>query len=372
MIIWNIQGFYPFSSHQKIISMSSIDTDGQIVFVVGNSRSGTTLMGSILGNGPDVFTFEELHFFDHLRSSVVKHSGGLSISEASNLAARLFAIQASDFLTPQDPALFSQEAQQVAVQPKGTTEDNALMPAEVFRRFLSFKSHQNGKSIPCEQTPQNVFHIQELLDLYPNCRIVNMVRDPRDVLLSQKYKWRIRSLGADNIPRFEALRSWANYHSVVISKLWNASIQAAHRFEDHARVRTVRFEDLVLSPEAVLESVCDFAGVRYVPEMLNVSQSEGGVSSHKKISPSARGIDSGVVSKWKRGGLLPAEIFVCQAVTRQNMAQHGYSFFEVNAVTKGLAAVLLLSLPFKLSLAILFNLKRMGNWRETLKKRLFS
>jgi len=329
-------------------------------------------MGSILGNGPDVFTFEELHFFDHLRSAVVKHSGGLSGSEASTLAARLFAIQASDFLTPQDPALFSKEADQVVTQLKDMTGDSRPMPAEVFSCFLSFKSHQNGKSVPCEQTPQNVFHIQELLEAYPNCRIVNMVRDPRDVLLSQKYKWRIRALGATNIPRFEALRSWANYHSAVISKLWNASIQAAQRFEDHPRVRTVRFEDLVLNAESVLESVCDFAGVRYVPEMLNVSQSEGGVSSHKKISPSARGIDSGVVSKWKRGGLLPAEIFVCQRVTRQNMAQYGYSLADVNAVNKGLSAVLLLSLPFKLSLAILLNLKRMGNWRETLKKRLFS
>lgn len=350
--------------------MSSIDTDGPIVFVVGNSRSGTTLMGSILGNGPDVFTFEELHFFDHLRPSVVKHSGGLSSREASNLAARLFAIQASDFLTPQDPALFAQDAQQVIAQ--HTSGGDGLMPAEVFSRFLAFKSHQNEKSIPCEQTPQNVFYIQELLDTYPNCRIVNMVRDPRDVLLSQKYKWRIRALGAANIPRFEALRAWANYHSVVISKLWNASIQVAHRFENHARVRTVRFEDLVMSPESVLESVCDFAGVRYVPEMLNVSQSEGGVSSHKKISPSARGIDSGVVSKWKRGGLLPAEIFVCQAVTRRNMAQYGYSLSDVDAISKGLSVLLLLSLPLKLSLAILLNLKRMGNWKETIKQRLFS
>lgn len=46
-----------------------------------------------------------------------------------------------------------------------------------------------------------------------------MVRDPRDVLLSQKYKWKIRFLGANNIPYREVLRCWANYHPIAIAKL---------------------------------------------------------------------------------------------------------------------------------------------------------
>ena len=33
------------------------------IFIVGSSRSGTTMMGRILGNHSDVFTFKELHFF---------------------------------------------------------------------------------------------------------------------------------------------------------------------------------------------------------------------------------------------------------------------------------------------------------------------
>lgn len=36
----------------------------KIIFVVGNSRSGTTMMGRILGNHSKVHTFGELHFFE--------------------------------------------------------------------------------------------------------------------------------------------------------------------------------------------------------------------------------------------------------------------------------------------------------------------
>ena len=36
------------------------------IFIVGSSRSGTTMMGRVLGNHPSVFTFKELHFFGTL------------------------------------------------------------------------------------------------------------------------------------------------------------------------------------------------------------------------------------------------------------------------------------------------------------------
>ena len=45
--------------------------DTKQIFVVGSSRSGTTMMGRILGSHTDIFTFNELHFFGTIWS---KHS----------------------------------------------------------------------------------------------------------------------------------------------------------------------------------------------------------------------------------------------------------------------------------------------------------
>jgi len=36
------------------------------IFIVGNSRSGTTMLARILGNHDNVFTFHEIHFFEQL------------------------------------------------------------------------------------------------------------------------------------------------------------------------------------------------------------------------------------------------------------------------------------------------------------------
>ena len=38
-------------------------TKSRQIFIVGSSRSGTTMMGRILANHKDIFTFKELHFF---------------------------------------------------------------------------------------------------------------------------------------------------------------------------------------------------------------------------------------------------------------------------------------------------------------------
>ena len=39
-------------------------TKARQIFIVGSSRSGTTMMGRILSNHKDVFTFKELHFLE--------------------------------------------------------------------------------------------------------------------------------------------------------------------------------------------------------------------------------------------------------------------------------------------------------------------
>ncbi|MEL6495197.1 MAG: sulfotransferase [Cyanobacteria bacterium J06623_7] len=334
------------------------------IFIVGNSRSGTTLMGSILGLNSEVFTFEELHFFGTLWSQSDRHNK-LTPDRAETLAAKLLAIQDEDVISHKDPKLFAEEAKNLVSK----IELPSYTATDILAAFLNYTAHKNGKNIPCEQTPRNVLYIAELLELYPHCHIINMVRDPRDVLLSQKYKWKIRFLGASNIPLREAIRAWTNYHAITISKLWNVSINNAMKYQDRDRLMTVRFEDLITQPEPIIRRVCDFTGLEFTPAMLQVSQSEGGVSSHKKIAPGQKGIDSKATGKWKQGGLSKTEVYLCQQITQANMRQHNYTIESIKANP---VRVILswLFLPIKLALAVMFNLKRMKNIVEEIKKRL--
>ncbi|GAB4529417.1 MAG: sulfotransferase [Pleurocapsa sp.] len=334
------------------------------IFVVGNSRSGTTLMGSILGRNPEVFTFEELHFFGTLWTQSDRDKK-LDREEAEALAARLLAIQDEDFISYKNPELFASEAQQIVSK----LDNKPCKATDILQAFLLYSAQKNGKQRPCEQTPRNVLYIGEILELYPDCRIINMVRDPRDVLLSQKNKWRIRFLGATNIPYREALRSWANYHPVTISKLWNVAINAAQKYRDRPELITIRFEDLIANPESTLRQVCDFLELEFESEMLAVSQAEGGVSSLKKIKAGQTGIDNSATGKWKKGGLSKAEVDICQKITQDNMREYKY---QIEPIKSNPLSIVLswIFLPFKLALALLLNLQRMRNILEEIKKRL--
>ncbi|MEM6253689.1 MAG: sulfotransferase [Cyanobacteria bacterium P01_D01_bin.156] len=344
---------------------SAPDTQHRFIFIAGNSRSGTTLMGQLLGRSSVAFTFEELHFFNYFCAGK-ELSTVCNQAQAKKILQQLLAIQRGDFLSPVHEKESDITVDQLL---KKLHESNSWELSNVFEFFLRSQTFEQKKTISCEQTPANVFYINEILEAFPDSKIINMVRDPRDVLLSQKYKWRIRFLGATNIPYREAMRAWFNYHPVTTSKLWNSSIRAGEQGSSHKNVMTVKFEDLIVKPEETLRMICNFVHIPYDDSLLNVSRSEGGVSSHKIADSKKTGIDKSAVSKWKKGGLSETELHLCQQITKDNLEKYGY---ELASTNPGIIGPLFqyIILPVKLFLAVFFNLKRLPNLIAAIKKRL--
>ena len=334
-----------------------------MIFVVGNSRSGTTMMGRILGKHPSVYTFGELHFFGQLCAP--PFSSELSKEEMEELAAQLYCIQREGYRTHGNPQRFIDEAQKflkcLTVPPETS--------AALFEAFLCHETAENGGVIPCDQTPRNVFYIADILELYPNARVINMIRDPRDVLLSQKRKWKRRFLGGSDLPIKEMLRDWMNYHPITISHIWGTAVNAAEKFGHHDRMTSVYFEELLTHPEKIIKHLCDFVGITYTDEMLQVPQVGSSVAEDQ---PQQLGINPQRAHSWHSnitgGELSSAEIYLNQMITAALMKKHNYTPVSIkpNIASLGLH---LLTFPVKLAGAFFFNIDRMKNIRETLKRR---
>jgi len=330
--------------------------------VVGNSRSGTSMMAHILGNHPKVYTLiHEIHFFDELIDIKNLHKD-IPEREAIRIYAYLLSIINEGYLSKKNIKHYIPEAKQ---RSKGT---NKQTPANLYSDFLFYSTEKNKKKISCEQTPRYLFYLGQIFEIFPDAKVVNMVRDPRDILLSQKNKWRLRFLGHRHIPLGESLRAWANYHPLLVSKLWNVSIKEAERFKHDNRVLMIRFEDLIDSPELTVKKVCDFAGIDYRPEMLEVPRVG---SSFDKFDSEWRGIDSSKKQRWKRGGLNTAEIYICQWFNRERLLRYGYDIESVSPNPLGLAWSFII-LPFKIALSFLLNLKRFMNLKKVILKKLKS
>lgn len=328
------------------------------IFVVGSSRSGTTMMGRILGRHSLVYSLHELHFFEHLWHGPLDTQ--LKAEDAIRFMSELFATQRHGYLGKRNPRSFTSEAHAIVDRsPQWSARD-------VLFQFLHYESERYDKSIPCDHTPRNLFYIDEILVSNPGARIVCMIRDPRDVLLSQKNKWRRRSLGARNIPRREALRAWLNYHPLTVTKLWRSAILTTERFSGNPNVLTVKFEDFVAEPTPGLLKICDFLGIDFDHSMLDIPRAG---SSLRPDGSSERGVSRDHVRRWSRGGLNSEEIYLCEHVAAGLMERWGYDRSHIVPNWIGLGAQLIW-FPAHFFLAFMANIFRMRNPLAAIRRRL--
>ena len=66
---------------------------------------------------------------------------------------------------------------------------NIRTKPEIFKKFLEFETHLMNKAVACEQTPRNVLYLEELFKIFPDAKVINMVRDLRCTVVS-KSKWK--------------------------------------------------------------------------------------------------------------------------------------------------------------------------------------
>ncbi|MEY2567271.1 MAG: hypothetical protein QOE35_1800 [Actinomycetota bacterium] len=125
--------------------------------------------------------------------------------------------------------------------------------ADAVRCLYRMHANRQRKSRYGDKTPWAVMHIGLLAGLFPEARFVHVIRDGRDVALS----YLEAGFGP---PTLEAgALEWRRYVEAG---------RRAGRALGPTRYLEARYEDLVASPQAVLERICAFLELPFVPGML--------------------------------------------------------------------------------------------------------
>lgn len=103
-----------------------------------------------------------------------------------------------------------------------------------------------GKPIWAEKTPWNIRVIAKFLAAFPAARVIHLVRDPRDVILSL----RKRNAEESMLPAAEN---------------WLTSVAAVAPVRERSNLLEVRYEDLCTETDAELARICAFLGVPFDP-----------------------------------------------------------------------------------------------------------
>lgn len=267
-------------------------------FIVGCSRSGTTLLRLILCGHSRLHIPPETWFIADLVARFP-------------LAAPLSPAQVRDAVDIM-VGHYRWPDLQIPAEDFSARAFALVSPLLVDLIDLPYREHlrRAGKPRFGDKTPPYIAIVPELLTLYPEARVINLVRDGRDVAISfVDAHFHGRPYHAD----FEWTRALRH------AERWRASPHAA-------RMLDVRYEDLVRTPEATVRRICDFLGEVFEPAMLAHGGRLALIPERERWIQGklAQPISGDAVAAWQKR-LTAAECFCIEASLHADLARLGYA-----------------------------------------------
>jgi hypothetical protein len=285
--------------NDSVVGTPSITMTRPPVFVVGCPRSGTTLLQRMLSSHPEIAIAPETHF---MRRFWVRRKsyGDLTVDQNfSRLVVDVVRMPEFDDMGI-DPREFL-DAVKIG--------ERSLQA--VFCALLEMFRVRQGAALVGEKTPNHLLYLPVLDGFFPGARFVQIVRDPRAVVVSlSRVPWAGRSF-----------RGNAEY--------WNRFALATRKFtKSHPEsLLTIRYEDLISSPASTLAGVCRHVGVEFNPVMLTFHRrnpSDLDLVREPWKAGVLKPLRSQGVPEWSRV-LSKADLARVEAAASAGMRQFGYA-----------------------------------------------
>ena len=224
------------------------------VFIVGNPRSGTTLLRHVVDSHPQIAILKETAWLMNW------YEKGLGLSAEGTLT--------SAFITPflSKHRLF----RDVDLGLNAQELDSWIQPSPplAWAKFISMLCDRYGqarqKPLVGNKTPSFVRRILVMHALWPQAKFIHIIRDGRDVCLSARVKW-------NDKPNFRNFSTWSQDMVTTAALWWEWNVRLGREaglslppdvyFE-------VRYERLVEDPETECRRLCDFLRVGFDSAML--------------------------------------------------------------------------------------------------------
>jgi hypothetical protein len=280
-------------------SMGSLDH----IFIVGHGRTGSTLTRQILNSSDCVGIGGESHYLIdstslglQARPSMRKQLarvGDLTTDEgARKVVDHLFTLRERRFI-------FWNFAAKNVEREDFLRRLLAIPPAQRERGLfaLAMDVHAAGKPVRGEKTPAHIFFVPELLEWFPNAKIIHTFRDPRAIYSSRKKKAESegRRPGKAGLRRLGVAFQLVSSLHVIAN--WRRIESCHRRYQEQFRAHytLLKYEDLVLQPEDTLEKLCRFLDVPLTQTMLLQT-----VVNSSFVPDGAAGFEAGAITRWRK------------------------------------------------------------------------
>ena len=235
------------------------------VFILGNPRSGTSLLRIILNNHPEIVAPPESGFTHWW----LKKYDDWTIKSTNSSRLDEYLVDLFHSKKFETWNLEKNEVQKLIIENQPTSY------AEL--TYCIYLAYAKGKDVDviCDKNNYYVKHVNELSNIWPSAKYIHLVRDGRDVACSY--------LDLKNLKTNSSYRPDLTDSIPQIALEWKTNNEAIETIDsskdDYIKIR---YEDLILGLPDVLGKTCDFLNIAYSDKMLDYYKN----SNTHKIEPS--------------------------------------------------------------------------------------
>ena len=295
-----------------------------LIFIVGVGRSGTSLLHSILNAHSKVCFLPETKF---LRNYVLKKNLKVTESNYKKISNQL-----------NNDKRFNR----LKIDSGEILKVNHTM-YDIYQNILKIKSNNQNKSNIGDKDPKLIEKINRLHHFFPNSKIIHIIRDPRDVVLSRtKAKW------SQKHPFY--------FHAIIYYIQLSLGIKSGRSKYEENYIE-VLYENLIKNPDYELLRIIKFLNLDFEKSMLNFKDSSKELVSKDELEwkkETFLPIKKNNYNKWKVD-LTNFQSFIIESICFFHIKKFNYKN-EIKFLSFKMLFVLIIQ-PFLFLLKMLYRLK---------------
>ncbi len=211
------------------------------IFLVGCSKSGTTMLGLIIGFHAEVGP--PIPHRDRFNSLQIYLKAILDAKVFGPIANEIERKKVWDKYFPANHVPLRTGKELILLENPLTKRKTRKLIQDLSKDLKVPRFFSKG--------PFNTFRIHVLREIFPDAKIINIYRDGRDVISS----WG-RMRGWEEFGGYEQSIS-------IFARKWNESVAHIEAYKKEMSVLTIKYEDIVSNPEDYLPKVFDFCELNH-------------------------------------------------------------------------------------------------------------
>ena len=291
------------SDESQTMSQENFVESTDHIFIVGLGRTGSTLTRQILNNSDCIGIGGESHYLCDLPrlGFQTQRSVRQRLKKIGDLSSDEGARQVVDYLfTVRDRHLNFWNFTAKEVDRDAFLHQLLAIRADERERGLfelAMQVHAGDRPVCGDKTPAHIFFIPQLIQWFPNAKIIHTFRDPRAVYSSRKKKAEDKAgqSAQSGLRRLGVIFELASSLHVIVN--WRRVERSHRKYEAQfpGRYILMKYEDLVRQPEATLTRLCSFLNIPLSQSMLSQT-----VVNSSFLPDGGVGFDAGSITRWRK------------------------------------------------------------------------